>query len=95
MTKLSEKIEVDGNKLYHARTFDPTTALTAAKMGREGINSSFGEMQRIGTIPGWLVSQWCNEAGIKHSDNEARMSLIKRKLQSGEYNAFLATEKKF
>lgn len=87
MTKLFEKWFEDDGKVVHQRCFDPNPALDEVKRVADAGAHIFGESEEIGRIPGWLVTQWLQEAGVKW-DDPAADDVIERKLMSGDYALF-------
>lgn len=47
-----------------------------------------GEVWHVGRIPVTVLETWLREAGVDRTDRDAVIEVIKRKLLSGEYNAF-------
>lgn len=58
-----------------------------AEMRKQGVGMT-GESRLVGRIPVHLVAQWMKEAGVSWSDNEAKKDLIRKKMLSGEFDAF-------
>jgi len=40
----------------------------------------------VGTIPIHIVKMWCDEAGIKWSDTQAKKEIIRKKMLSGDFD---------
>ena len=86
--KLVDRMFEEGGMMVHQRTFDPTqtiedvTAMRGAKLGHTG------ESRHIGRIPGWMMTEWFKEAGVKWTDTKACEEVVKRKMMSGEFSAF-------
>lgn len=85
--KLGEEfIDGDDSTFHIKRTFDIEPTLERAKILRNNDMGKFGESRAIGTIPGWLVHEWMNEAGVAHNDQNARDEIIRKKMLSGEFD---------
>mgnify|MGYP000692907870 CR=1 FL=1 len=54
-----------------------------------------GESRLVGRIPMHIVAEWIKEAGLEWSDTEAVQDLMRRKLLSGEFDAFRVWEGRF
>lgn len=85
--KIGEQFIREGDKIIHKRTFDPTPTLERLRGFRDAGVKGMGESRHVGTVPGWMVSQWLKEAGVAWHDVEARDQVIKRKLMDGEFSA--------
>ena len=84
-----EFIDGEGDKFHVKQVFDPNPSLKSVEKARQlNPEGKVGESRHIGRVPGWLISHWLQEAGIKFSDIKARDELIKKKMMSGEYSAF-------
>ena len=59
-----------------------------AKQIRDQGLGQTGENRLVGRIPVHLVVQWMKEAGLSWSDTEAKKDLIRKKMLSGEFDAF-------
>ena len=86
--KIKDQWVLDGEKLIHAKSYDVTGTLDAVRQARDMEAHHRGEMRHVGRVPGWLITEWLKEAGVKWDDMQARNELIHRKLQSGDYSAF-------
>lgn len=87
--KLGEQfIDDDGSKFVVKRTFDPTPTLNAVAQLRSAGADSFGESKHVGRIPGWLIAEWCKQAGVRWDDVHARNEVIRKNLLSGDFSAF-------
>ena len=92
---ISERFEVDGDKLHHVRQHDFTPVLDRAALLRSEGHTGFSEHWHIGTIPMALITQWLTEAGVSWDDTEARAEVIKRKLLDGDFAKFRVHEGSF
>jgi len=91
--KIGEKfIDGEGSTFHVQRTFDPNPALKAAAELRSHGVTGFGESRHVARVPGYLIAEWCKEAGIDASDHEARKELLHKKIQSGEFSALRVWE---
>lgn len=88
--KINEKfIDGDGSTFHVKKTFDPNPTLKSVQQARELTqHDPRSEYRHVARIPGWLVGEWCKEAGIRWDDVHARNEVVKKKLLSGEYNDF-------
>lgn len=87
--KIREKfINDEGTKFVVQKTYDPNPTLeSAAELRSAGVGQT-GDKRLVGRVPGWLISQWCKEAGVAPDDVQARQEIIRKKMLSGEFNAF-------
>lgn len=86
--KIGEKfIDDEGSKFVVQRTFDPTPTLEAVSQLRSAGVQDFGDSKHVGRVPGWLISEWLKEAGVRWDDVKARDEIIKKKMLSGEFSA--------
>jgi hypothetical protein len=80
-------LDADGDKFVIKKTFDTTNTTDTVKQMRDlGVGN--GESKHIGRVPGWMISEWLKEAGVKWSDIAARDEVVKNKMMSGEFAAF-------
>lgn len=87
--KIGEKFHNDeGTKFVVQRTYDPNPTLQRASDLRSAGVGQTGEKRLVGRVPGWLIAQWCKEAGVAPDDVAARQEIIRKKLLSGDFNAF-------
>lgn len=87
--KISEKPvpNAEPGKLVIQKTWDPNPALKRMDAIRSTGNHKFGsEAYHVGSVPKWLLEQWCKEAGVSPQDNEAVSELLGRKLMSGDFS---------
>ena len=92
---ISERFELDGEKLVHQRTHDFTPVLDRAALLRSEGYTTFSESWHVGTIPMALVTEWLTEAGVSWDDHAARQEVIKRKLLDGEFSKLRVHEGTF
>lgn len=85
--KISEKVFEDDGKIIHARTFDNQPAMDDAAALRSAGLGVTGESRLVGRIPMNLVNDWLKEAGVKWDDPAAR-DVVRRKILSGDFDAF-------
>jgi hypothetical protein len=86
--KIAERHFEDNGKLVVQRTFDPTQTIKDVSAMRGAQLGHKGESRHIGRVPGWLLSQWFKEAGVKWDDTKACEEVVKRKMLSGDFSAF-------
>ena len=86
--KINEQVHHDtaNDKIIIQRTFDNNPALERAENLRKAKVGVSGDNKLVGTIPVHRVKTWCDEAGIKWSDNEAKKEIIRKKMLSGEFD---------
>ena len=86
--KIKEQVHHDTKqgKIIVESTYDNNPALERAALLRQAKVGITGENKLVGTIPIHIIKMWCDEAGIKWSDNEARKEVVKRKILSGEFD---------
>ena len=78
----------DPGKFYVKKTYDATPTLDAVgRMRSEGVQE-FGESKHVGRVPGWLITEWLKEAGVRWDDVHARNEIIKAKLMNGDFSGF-------
>jgi hypothetical protein len=82
-----EFIDGEGDTFHVKRTYDPTPTLERVRQMRSHGVQDLGESRHVGTVPGWLIAEWCKEAGVSYSDSNARNEIIRKKLMSGEFSA--------
>ena len=80
-------IDGDGDTFHVKRTFDAKPTLDAVAQLRSAGLNSMGESKHVGRVPGWMITEWLKEAGVRWDDIEARNEVIKRKMLSGEVAA--------
>ena len=86
--RMKEKIKYDHNedKIIINREYDVQPLLEKQKMLRDAGAENFGESKYVGSVPMYLVEEWCKEAGLKPDDTEARKEVLRKKLLSGEFD---------
>lgn len=93
---MTERYFEDDGKLIIQKTQDPNPTLERVKMSREVGKLPMSDSKHIGTVPGWLVAEWCKEAGVSMSGNhEAVAEVLERKLADGSFAAFRVWEGRF
>jgi len=88
--KIKEQVHIDNknDKIIIENTYDNNPALKRAEQLREAGVGITGHNKLVGTIPIHIIKMWCDEAGIKWSDSEARRNIVKRKILSGDFDKF-------
>ena len=87
--KISEQfIDGDGDTFHVKRTFDPNPTLKSVAELRSAGVGDLGESKHVGRVPGWLVSEWLKEAGVRWDDIAARDDVVRKKMLSGDFAAF-------
>lgn len=91
----NEKIYEEDGKLIVKKSHDFSPILKQMEdirrngiIGMDGDKTGKGDARFIGRIPMALAEQWCKEAGVSWSDAAARGDVIKRKILSGDFDAF-------
>ena len=89
MAKIGEQfIDGDDNTFHVKETFDPNPSLDRIKAVREVTDGGhFGESRHVGTVPGWMLTQWLKEAGVSYTDKEGVERVLRQKLMSNEFSA--------
>jgi len=85
---IKEKIIPTEKGIEIQKTFDNDVYIEEAKQIRDQGLGQTGENRLVGRIPIHLVVQWMKEAGLSWSDTEAKKDLIRKKMLSGEFDAF-------
>jgi len=85
---IKEKIIPTEKGIEIQKTFDNDVYIEEAKQIRDQGLGQTGENRLVGRIPVHLVVQWMKEAGFSWSDTEAKKDLIRKKMLSGEFDAF-------
>jgi len=88
MAKTKESVSFTDDAIVIKTQHDVTDDLHRARVLREAGAGIKGDKKLIGSIPTYLITEWLKEAGIDHSDHEARQQVIKRKILSGEFDKF-------
>jgi len=88
--KIKEQVHIDNknDKIIIENTYDNNPALKRAEQLREAGVGITGHNKLVGTIPIHIIKMWCDEAGIKWSDSDARRNIVKRKILSGDFDKF-------
>ena len=86
--KINEQVHHDkkNDKIIVESTHDNNPALVRAEQLREAKVGITGDNKLVGTIPIHIIKMWCDEAGVKWGDNEARRDVVKRKILSGDFD---------
>ena len=86
--KINEQVHYDkkNDKIIVESTHDNNPALVRAEQLREAKVGITGDNKLVGTIPIHIIKMWCDEAGVKWGDNEARKEIVKKKILSGEFD---------
>ena len=85
---IKEKIIPTEKGIEIQKKFDNDVYIEEAKQIRDQGLGQTGENRLVGRIPVHLVVQWMKEAGLSWSDTEAKKDLIRKKMLSGEFDAF-------
>ena len=88
MAKTKETVSFTDDSIIIKKTHDVTDDLHRARVLRDASVGCKGDKRLIGSIPMALITQWLKEAGVDHSDHDARQQVIKRKILSGEFDKF-------
>jgi len=88
MAKEKETVHISDDAITIKRSTDLTSDLNRAKLLRETGAGITGEHRLIGSIPMAIINDWLKEAGVDHSDHDARQQVIKRKILSGDFDKF-------
>jgi hypothetical protein len=86
--KIGEKVHIDykNDKIIVEKIHTANPALQRAEQLRSQKIDGLGESKLVGTIPIFLMKQWCDEMGINWNDTEARREVVKKKILSGEFD---------
>jgi|TARA_Y100000034_G_scaffold10338_1_gene10887 hypothetical protein len=88
--KIKEQVHHDNknDKLIVESTYDNNPALERVdQLNRQKVGLT-GENRLVGSIPIHIIKMWCDEAGIKWGDNEARREVVRKKILSGDFDKF-------
>ena len=86
--KIKEQVHHDNKtgKIIVESTYDNNPALERVdQLNRQKVGLT-GESRLVGSIPVHIIKMWCDEAGIKWGDNEARKEVVRKKILSGEFD---------
>ncbi len=86
MAKTRENVQITDDSIIIHRKTDVTEDLKRTAALREAGIGIHGDKKFIGSIPTAMIDDWLKEAGVDHSDNEARQQVIKRKILSGDFD---------
>lgn len=85
----------EGDKIIVKKTHDFTPVMKQMEeirqkgiIGMGGATTTASDSRFIGRIPMALIAEWCKEAGVKWEDTYARGEIVKKKILSGEFDAF-------
>ena len=86
--KIKEQVHHDtkNGKIIVQSTYDNNPTLERAEQLRKAKVGINGENKLVGTIPIHIVKMWCDEAGIKWGDTQAKKEIIRKKILSGEFD---------
>ena len=86
--KINEQVHLDdkSDKIIIQSTYDNNPTLERAEQLRKAKVGLTGENKLVGTIPIHIIKMWCDEAGVKWGDNEARKEIVKKKILSGDFD---------
>jgi hypothetical protein len=85
--KIAERFFEEDGKIIHKRTFDNQPALDDAAALRSAGLGQTGENRLVGRVPMNIVADWLKEAGVRMDDPAAK-DVIRRKMLSGDFDAF-------
>jgi hypothetical protein len=88
--KIKEQVHHDNknDKIIVESTYDNNPALERVdQLNRQKVGLT-GENRLVGSIPIHIIKMWCDEAGIKWGDNEARREVVRKKILSGDFDKF-------
>ena len=79
--KIKEQVHHDtkNDKIIVESTYDNNPALERAEQLRKAKVGITGHNKLVGTIPIHIVKMWCDEAGIKWSDTQAKKEIIRKR----------------
>ena len=80
------------DKLVLHKQEDVQPVIDAVRVARDVPGTPMSDSWHIATLPTVLIEKWLIEEGLQLSDREAVRDMIKRKLLSGEFNAFRVHE---
>jgi hypothetical protein len=93
--KIGEKIYEEDGKLIIKKSHDFTPVMKQMEemrrngvIGMGGAKTTASDTRFIARIPLPLIEKWCKDEGVKWEDAEARGEVVKRKILSGEVDAF-------
>ena len=86
--KIKEQVHhyMKSDKIIVKSTYDNNPALERAEQLRQAKVGITGHNKLVGTIPIHIVKMWCDEAGIKWGDTNAKKEIIRKKMLSGEFD---------
>ena len=88
--KIKEQVQYNrkDDKIEVARTFDNRPSLDRAEDLRKAKIGMTGDNKLVGSIPLHIMAQWCQDAGVRWDDIEARKDVVKKNILSGEFDKF-------
>lgn len=98
--KLTEKYSFEDRMLHITQKHDVSAALKRAEMMRhaheQGHQNALppGSVP-VGTVPAVMLRVWAQEAGVRMDDAPAMEELLTKKLNSGEFGKFRASDEPF
>lgn len=85
--KIGERFhDDDGTKFVVQKTFDPNPTLESARLIRN--EDQRGDWRHVGRIPGWLYWLIMKQEGVAVDDVPAQQEVLRKKLLSGDLDAF-------
>ena len=86
--KIKEQVhhDIKNDKIIVQSTYDSNPTLERAEQLRKAKVGITGHNKLVGTIPIHIVKMWCDEAGIKWGDTQAKKDIIRKKMLSGEFD---------
>ena len=88
MAQEKETVMFTDDSIIIKKTHDVTDDLHRARVLRDANIGVKGDKKLIGSIPMALINEWLKEAGVDHTDHEARAQVVKRKILSGDFDKF-------
>lgn len=94
--KIKEKFHNNNDGTFVVESvYDNDPILKQNKLYRDAGVGMTGENRLAGVLPSHIVMEWAKEAGVKWNDREALKEIIKKKMQSSEFNQFRVWEGRF
>lgn len=84
MSKISERLILDGQKAIVQETHDFNPILSHANQLRAAGRENFGESKLVGVVPMKLWAEWAKDAGLK-LDDPAMGDVIARKMNDPDF----------
>lgn len=86
--KINEKLHYDDltDTLVVQETYDPNPILNSVAQLKSAGYTGFSENRHVARVPTFLIEQWCKEAGVSFSNQEAVKEILHKKILSGDFN---------